>query len=141
MYGILPGFNNGVQNGVAIPNAPGQINSSITSIYCDYNFPLSNFTFTFPTTTSANVAVVNGAAQPNNILAPGGLNVGDLLLFIVSTPGNGTGNVGTSSVQNAAVAAEITAIPNNTSISFPTASPPNFNQTGPRNSTKPPSQP
>jgi len=134
MYGILPGFNNGVQNGVAIPNAPGQINSSITSIYCDYNFPLSNFTFTFPTTTSANVAVVNGAAQPNNILAPGGLNVGDLLLFIVSTPGNGTGSIGTSSVQNAAVVAEITGIPNNTNISFATADALNFNQTGAGNS-------
>jgi hypothetical protein len=134
MYGILPGFNNGVQNGVAIPNAPGQINSSITSIYCDYNFPLSNFTFTFPTTTSATVTVVNGAAQPNNILAPGGLNVGDLLLFIVSTPGNGTGSVGTSSVQNAAVAAEITGIPSNTSINFATGDALNFNQTGAGNS-------
>jgi prepilin-type N-terminal cleavage/methylation domain-containing protein len=134
MYGILPGFNNGVQNGVAIPNAPGQVNSSITSVYCDYNFPLSNFTFTFPTTTSANVAVVSAAVQPNNILAPGGLTTGDLILFIVSTPGNGTGAAGTSSVQNAAVVAEITAIPNNTSISFSTADALNFNQTGAGNS-------
>jgi prepilin-type N-terminal cleavage/methylation domain-containing protein len=134
MYGILPGFNNGVQNGVAIPNAPGQVNSSITSIYCDYNFPLSNFTFTFPTTTSATVTVVNNGVQPNNILAPGGLNVGDLLLFIVSTPGNGTGAVGTSSVQNAAVVAEITGIPSNTAISFATGDALNFNQTGAGNS-------
>jgi prepilin-type N-terminal cleavage/methylation domain-containing protein len=131
MYGILPGFNNGVQNGVAIPNAPGQINSSITSIYCDYNFPLfPNFTFSFPTTTSANVAVVNAAVQPNNILAPGGLNPGDLLLFIVSTPGNGTSAVGTSLVQNAAVVAEITSIPSNTSITFATGDALNFNQAG-----------
>jgi len=130
MYGILPGFNNGVQNGVAIPNAPGQINSSITSIYCDYNFPLANFTFTFPTTTSANVAVVNAGVQPNNILAAGGLNAGDLLLFIVSTPGNGTGAVGTSLVQNAAVVAEITSIPSNTSINFATGDALNFNQAG-----------
>jgi prepilin-type N-terminal cleavage/methylation domain-containing protein len=131
MYGILPGFNNGVQNGVAIPNAPGQINSSITSIYCDYNFPLfPNFTFTFPTTTSANVTVVNPAVQPNNILAPGGLNPGDLILFIVSTPGNGTGAVGTSLVQNAAVVAEITSIPSNTSINFATGDALNFNQAG-----------
>ena len=134
MYGILPGFNNGVQNGVAIPSAPGQVNSSITSIYCDYNFPLSNFSFAFPTTTSATVAVVNAGVQPNNILAPGGLNVGDLILFIVSTPGNGTGNVGTSSVQNAAVVAEVTGLPNNTSINFATADALNFNQTGAGNS-------
>jgi prepilin-type N-terminal cleavage/methylation domain-containing protein len=130
MYGILPGFNNGVQNGVAIPNAPGQINSSITSIYCDYNFPLTNFTFAFPTSSSASVAVINGAVQPNNILAPGGLNVGDLLLFIVSTPGNGTGSLGTSSAQNAAVVAEITGIPNNTSLTFSPGDALNFNQIG-----------
>jgi prepilin-type N-terminal cleavage/methylation domain-containing protein len=134
MYGILPGFNNGVQNGVAIPSAPGQVNSSITSIYCDYNFPLSNFTFTFPTITSATVTVVNAGVQPNNILAPGGLNVGDLILFIVSTPGNGTSAVGTSSVQNAAVVAEITGIPSNTAINFATADALNLNQTGAGNS-------
>jgi hypothetical protein len=57
-----------------------------------------------------------------------------LILFIVSTPGNGTGAVGTSSVQNAAVVAEITAIPSNTSISFATADALNFNQTGAGNS-------
>jgi prepilin-type N-terminal cleavage/methylation domain-containing protein len=130
MYGILPGFNNGVQNGVAIPNAPGQVNSSITSIYCDYNFPLTNFKFTFPTTTTATVAVINPAVQPNNILAAGGLNTGDLILFIVSTPGNGTGTVGTSLVQNAAVVAEITSIPSNTAINFATADALNFNQAG-----------
>jgi prepilin-type N-terminal cleavage/methylation domain-containing protein len=130
MYGIIPGFNNGVQNGVAIPSAPGQVNSSITSIYCDYNFPLTNFTFTFPTTTSATVAVVNPAVQPNNILAAGGLNPGDLIMFIVSTPGNGAGPIGTSLVQNAAVVAEITSIPSNTSIAFATADALNFNQAG-----------
>jgi type II secretory pathway pseudopilin PulG len=130
MYGILPGFNRGVQNGVAIPSAPGLVNDSITSIYCDYNFPLTNFTFTFPSTTQASVAVVNGAVQPNNILAPGGLSVGDLLLFIVSTPGNGTGNQGTSLVQTAAAVGEITGMPNNTTINFAANDALNFNQTG-----------
>ena len=28
MYGLIPGFSNGVQNGAVIPAAPGQINSS-----------------------------------------------------------------------------------------------------------------
>ena len=83
MFPLLPGFGTGVQNGVVIPAAPGQINSSITAIYCDYNFPLTNFRFTFPSTTTANVAVINGGIQPNNILAPGGLQVGDLLMFTV----------------------------------------------------------
>ena len=113
-----------------IPAAPGQTNSSVTSIYCDYNFPLDNFKFTFPTTTSAGVAVVNGAIQPNNILAPGGLNVGDLILFTVSTPGNGKTNTGTSLVQNAAVVAEITGLPNATTITFAAGDALNFNQVG-----------
>jgi len=131
MYGILPGFNNGVQNGTIIASAPGATNDSITSIYCDYNFPLTNFTFTFPvSSTQAAVTPVNVAVQPNNILAPGGLNVGDLLLFIVSSPGNGKTNQGTSSAQTAAAVAEITGLPSNAIIDFALADALNFNQTG-----------
>lgn len=129
MYPIQPGFGVGVQNGAVIPNAPGQTNSSITTVYCDYNFPLSNFNFAFPNSTTANITVKNAAVTPNNILAPGGLQVGDLLLFIVAVPGNGAaGNVnGNSLVQTAAVVAEITGIPNNTQINFATGDPLNFN--------------
>jgi len=129
MYPIEPGFAVGVQNGAVIAAAPGQVNSSITTISCDYNFPLTNFNFTFPNSTSSTVAVINAGVQPNNILAPGGLQVGDLLLFTVSTPGNGRGNNGTALVQNAAVVAEITGIPNNTSITFNTGDALNLNQT------------
>jgi prepilin-type N-terminal cleavage/methylation domain-containing protein len=128
MYGIIPGFGNGVQSGAVIPAAPAAVNDSITSIYCDYNFSLSNFTFTFPTTTTASVAVVNAAVTPNNILAPGGLNVGDLLLIQVSTPGNGKTAQGTSAAQTAAVVAEITGLPNNLTIDFAGADALNFNQ-------------
>jgi hypothetical protein len=78
----------------------------------------------------ANVTVVNGGVTPNNILAPGGLNVGDLLLFIVSTPGNGAGNQGNAVGQTAAAVGEITGIPNNGQIEFAAADPLNFNQTG-----------
>ena len=132
MYGIIPGFNVGVEANQVIPAAPGQINSSITAISCDYNFPLEpgNFKFTFPTATSSAVAVVNGAVQPNNILAPGGLNKGDLLLFTVSTPGNGKTITGTSLVQNAAVVAEITGLPNANLIDFAAGDALNMNQTG-----------
>ncbi|MGA8762526.1 MAG: prepilin-type N-terminal cleavage/methylation domain-containing protein [Candidatus Sulfotelmatobacter sp.] len=131
MYGILPGFSNGVQGAAIISSAPGQINDSITSIYCDYNFPLSNFNFSFPTTTTATVGVVNPAVYPNNILANGGLNVGDLMMFLVASAGNGTGNQGTSSVQTAAVVGEITGIPNGTTINFSGGDALNFNQGGP----------
>jgi prepilin-type N-terminal cleavage/methylation domain-containing protein len=128
MYGILPGFGNGVESAAIIPAAPAAVNDSITSIYCDYNFSLSNFTFTFPSTTSASVAVVNAAVTPNNILAPGGLNVGDLLLFLVSTPGNGKTAQGTSAAQTAAAVAEITGLPNNLTIDFASGDALNFNQ-------------
>jgi len=128
MYGILPGFGNGVQSAAVITAAPAAVNDSITSIYCDYNFSLSNFKFTFPTTTSATVTVVNAAVTPNNILAPGGLNVGDLLLFLVSTPGNGKTAQGTSAVQTASAVAEITGLPNNLTINFAGGDALNFNQ-------------
>lgn len=120
MYAIEPGFQVGVQNAAVIPAAPGQTNSSITTVYCDYNFPLTNFNFTLTSATSATVSVVNAAVTPNNILAPGGLQIGDLLLFNVSVPGNGNpgNNNGNSLVQTAAVVAEITGIPNNTTINF-----------------------
>ncbi len=135
MYGILPGFSNGVEGGVGITSAPGAVNDSITSIYCDYNFPLTNFAFTFPSTTQATVAPATTivAGEPTNILAPGGLNVGDLLFFLVSTPGAGTAgsSQGTSSAQTAAVVAEITGLPNSTTVDFASGDALNFNQTGP----------
>jgi hypothetical protein len=106
------------------------VNDSITSIYCDYNFPLTNFNFTFPSGTQATVAVINGGVTPNNILAPGGLNVGDLLLFTVGTPGNGKTAQGTSIAQTAAAVAEITGIPNGTTINFVPGDALNFNQVG-----------
>jgi prepilin-type N-terminal cleavage/methylation domain-containing protein len=131
MYGILPGFGNGVQGAAVIASAPAPaVNDSITSIYCDYNFPLTNFSFTFPSATQATVGVINGAVTPNNILAPGGLNVGDLLLFTVGTPGNGKTAQGTSIAQTAAAVGEITGIPNNATIDFAAADALNFNQTG-----------
>jgi type II secretory pathway pseudopilin PulG len=132
MYGILPGFGNGVQNGSIIAAAPAATNDSVTSIYCDYNFQLSNFAFTFSSTTQANVALIASpnAAYPTNILAPGGLNVGDLIFFLVATPGNGTGNQGTSSSQTAAVVAEITGLPSSSEILFAGADALNLNQTG-----------
>jgi len=127
MYAIEPGFGTGVQNAAVIASAPAATNSSITTVYCDYNFPLSNFTWTFPSSTTAGVAVINAAVTPNNILAPGGLQVGDLLMFNVATPGNGKTSTGNSMVQNAAVVAEITGIPNGTTINFSTGDALNFN--------------
>lgn len=136
MYGILPGFANGVQSAAVITSAPAAVNDSITSIYCDYNFPLTNFTFSFPVSAaSATVGLVAtpNPALPTNILAPGGLNVGDLLLFIISSAGTGVGSgaQGTSVAQTAAAVAEITGLPpGGTAIGFAGADPLNFNQSG-----------
>lgn len=127
MYAIEPGFGTGVQNAAVITAAPAATNSSLTVVYCDYNFSLSNFSFSFPSSTTANVTVNNAGVTPNNILAPGGLQVGDLLLFTVSTPGNGKSITGTSLVQNAAVVAEITGIPNSSSVAFAPSDVLNFN--------------
>lgn len=111
MYGILPGFGNGVQGGGTIPNASTARNDSITSIYVDYNFSLKNFTFTqlSGTQVRATLKAAPNVLLPTNVLAPGGLNIGDLLLLYVSTPGGPTGN-GTTPGQTAAVVAEITGI-------------------------------
>jgi prepilin-type N-terminal cleavage/methylation domain-containing protein len=129
MYGMLPGFANGVQSGAIIASAPAAVNDSITSIYCDYNFPLSNFKFTFASATGVTLTVVNAGATPNNILSPGGLNVGDLLLFLVSTAGAGVGNQGNSVQQTAAVVAEITGLPaGGGSINFAPGDALNLNQ-------------
>lgn len=136
MFGLIPGYNTGVEKAAVIAAAPGQVNSRLTSVYCDYNFPLTNFTFSFPTgTPPATVAVINNAVQPNNILAPGGLNVGDLLLFTVSAPGNTTAggnnsNNGNALLQTAAAVGEITGIPSNTQVAFAGGDALNFNQSG-----------
>jgi prepilin-type N-terminal cleavage/methylation domain-containing protein len=129
MYAIEPGFGTGVENAAVITAAPAATNSSLTVAYCDYNFPLQpgNFAFTFPSSTTAAVAVNSMSVTPNDILAPGGLQVGDLLLFTIATPGNGKTSTGTSLVQNAAVVAEITGIPTNTLIDFAAGDALNFN--------------
>lgn len=135
MYGILPGYSNGVENGVAIPNASAARNDSITVIYEDYGFQLDNFTFTQQSTTSVQ-ATLNGTTNPqlpNNILAPGGLNVGDVLFFYVTQTGTATGNTnnGNTQVQTAAIAAEITGISGTGpwTLTFNVGDPLNMNQT------------
>jgi prepilin-type N-terminal cleavage/methylation domain-containing protein len=47
MYGVIPGFSNGVEANAVVPAAPGAINDSVTSIYADYNFPLFEYSVTF----------------------------------------------------------------------------------------------
>src|SRR6266403_1318920 len=98
MYGIIPGFNNGVEAGAAIPAAPGRVNDSITVIYADFNFPLNEYDVTFPPGGPPIGATVNIAPNPAFIPAPplvtaaGGLQVGDLIL-LSNSAGNAVGEV------------------------------------------------
>jgi len=119
MFGIVPGFNNGVEAGAVVPAAPGQVNDSITVIYADYNFPLNQYDVTLPGAapdgTTVNLAA-NAAfvPAPPLITAAGGLQVGDLIL-LSNTAGNAVG--------------EVTGFDAGT-ISFADLDPLNFNQSG-----------
>jgi prepilin-type N-terminal cleavage/methylation domain-containing protein len=136
MYGIIPGPNNGVQNGVVIPSAPGVPNASITTVYCDYSFPLTNFRFTFQNANGTQVSVtaplpLQDPNAPTDIqpATGGGLNSGDLILFTVV--GQGAAANGNTPVQKAVAVGEITGGNNPTmasGIPFAAGDPLNFNQ-------------
>jgi prepilin-type N-terminal cleavage/methylation domain-containing protein len=117
MYGIIPGFRNGVENNSVITQAPAPaINDSITVAYCDYNFPLWEYNGQFPVggnvgsiTMTAN-AIYNPA--PPALNAAGGLQVGDLVFFPAGP-----------------AVAEVTGVTANT-ITFNDLDPLNMNQSG-----------
>lgn len=86
MYGIIPGFTNGVEGNAVIPAAPAPaINDSITSIYADYNFPLweYNVSFTVPGNGGSITLTPNAAfvPAPPAINSAGGIQVGDLIML------------------------------------------------------------
>jgi type IV pilus assembly protein PilW len=121
MYGIIPGFSNGVEAGAAIPAAPAPaVNDSITVIYCDYNFPLWEYNVTFPTAPTG--ALINltvnstyAATPPPAPNAAGGIQAGDLILIN-----------GINGVTAVGEATNVTA----TSISFANTDPLNINWSG-----------
>lgn len=82
-YGIIPGPNNGVQNGAVIP-ATGGSADSITVAYVDYGFPL--FSYQCQVTTATTINLTAPVPAPNPPLpapnAPGiGLQLGDLVMI------------------------------------------------------------
>jgi prepilin-type N-terminal cleavage/methylation domain-containing protein len=123
MYGIIPGYNNGVQGSATIPAAPSQVNDSITVIYADYNFPLWEYDVTFPTGPNGSSICLT----PNNTYSPapqavnanGGIQQGDLILL------NGT--------NGASVVGEVTGIVNSGTSSNGTSYTINFAASDPLN--------
>ncbi|MGB8061307.1 MAG: prepilin-type N-terminal cleavage/methylation domain-containing protein [Candidatus Sulfotelmatobacter sp.] len=86
MYGVIPGFSNGVEGDAVIAAAPPPIiNDSITVIYADYNFPLWEYNVTFPTPGNGGaIALSPNAAYvpaPPLVTAAGGIQVGDLIML------------------------------------------------------------
>ena len=119
MYGIIPGYSNGVEASAVVAAAPPPaINDSITSIYADYNFPLWEYDITFPVpgngnaiALTPNVAYVPAPPFPN---AAGGIQVGDLIML--------SNSLGTA-------VGEVTGI-TQTGIDFADSDPLNINQNG-----------
>lgn len=119
MYGIIPGFSNGVEaNAVVAAAPPPVVNDSITVIYADYNFPLWEYDVTFPTPANGgSIALAPDAAYvpaPPLINTAGGIQVGDLIML--------TNNLGTA-------VGEVTNLDPG-AIDFADSDPLNMNQNG-----------
>ena len=116
MYGILPGYSNGVEANAVIPAAPAVINDSVTSIYCDYNFPLWEYQVTAFNATGSQITVtpnpIYTAPVPPAINSIGGIQVGDLIML--------SNNAGTA-------VGEVTGI-TATTLTFADLDPLNINQ-------------
>jgi hypothetical protein len=107
-----------VQGGATVPSAPSPaVNDSITSIYCDYNFPLFEYNVTAINATGTLITVAANpvyAPAPVAINSPGGIQVGDLI-YLNNSLGSAVGEV-----------TSLTA----TTISFANLDPLNINQSG-----------
>ena len=118
LYGIIPGYKNGVEGGAVVPSAPAPaINDSITVIYCDYNFPLFNYQITAFNATGSQITVAPNPAivpAPVPINSPGGIQPGDLI-YLNNNVGSAVGEV-----------TGLTA----TTITFNNLDPLNINQSG-----------
>lgn len=118
MYGVIPGYLNGVEGGAVVPAAPAAVNDSITVIYVDYNFRLDEWNVSF-TTPGSGTGITLAATNPTYpappaIMGAGGIQVGDLIL-LQNPVGNAVG--------------EVTGLTAST-IAFANSDPLNINQNG-----------
>ncbi len=119
MYGIVPGYLNGVEGNAVITAAPAPaVNDSITIVYADYTFPLWEYNASF--VSGSNGSQINLVANPLYSPAPpainsaGGVQVGDLIMI---------------SGANLTAVGEVTNL-SSTGMTFAALDPLNFNQTG-----------
>jgi hypothetical protein len=120
MYGILPGYKNGVEANAVITAVPAPaFSDSITVIYADYTFPLweYNMFFTAGSNGGAVTLTPNAAYSPAPppINGAGGIQQGDLIMI----SGGGLTSVG-----------EVFAPPTATGVSFANLDALNMNQSG-----------
>jgi prepilin-type N-terminal cleavage/methylation domain-containing protein len=126
MYGIIPGYENGVEGGASITAAPAPaINDSVTVIYADYNFPLSQYNAQFPSVNGTSVNLTASATPyPPLINSAGGIQQGDIIMI---TGGGITavGEVTNLSANGTGGTASATGV-----LNFANTDPLNLNQSG-----------
>jgi prepilin-type N-terminal cleavage/methylation domain-containing protein len=125
MYGIIPGYLNGVQGGGTVPAAPSAVNDSITVIYADYTFPLFEYNVTFPTSpTGTSICLTPNTTYspaPAAVNGNGGIQQGDLILI------NGANGVTVVGEATNVAASGSSSAGNSYTISFANSDPLNFN--------------
>ena len=124
MYGLIPGPANGIKAGswTATVPATGAGADSVTSVYLDYSFPLSQYTVSFLAPGGTSIRLTPPAPLPvgfPGIIGPTGINVGDLIL-LKNVTGTAAGEVTSLTPQGAGIV----------DVGFANGDALNINQTG-----------
>lgn len=132
LYGIVPGYLDGVEGGASIPAAPAPaVNDSITIAYADFNILLNSCTIlscynvTIGGSNDDQITLTAASGQaPPLITAAGGINVGDLIMLTNSA---GTAVVEVTGMSSSGTSGSSTAAG---TMTFATGDPLNINQEG-----------
>jgi prepilin-type N-terminal cleavage/methylation domain-containing protein len=127
MYGIIPGYQNGVENNAVIAAAPSPaFSDSITVVYADSNplYPLNQYVVSFVAGTSGgqvNLAQPVGGSLPS-IKSNGFLNEGDVIMI------QGGSSYAVGEITNLSASSSSPGATG--SITFANSDPLNINQSG-----------
>jgi prepilin-type N-terminal cleavage/methylation domain-containing protein len=130
MYGIIPGYQNGVENNAVIPAAPSPaFSDSITVVYADFNalYPLNQYVATFQAGSSGtvlNLAQPVGGNLPS-IKSNGFLNQGDLIMI---SGGSTNGSYAVGEITNLTASSSSPGATG--TLTFANSDPLNINQSG-----------